>query len=320
MITGLFARVQSRLRNRLSVQWTAGEKLEVLTVVVLSWLCVVVAVIGSLVAEYFSISGLTKLYSAGGPDIVLLGATAATAGLVGIVWLHSHWADKERSWSLKLLVLALLVGHVCLTNAGIFGRLSADYLAEQAPSANRDVELRLLVQRQTQDKELLGSLRSRQVELDALVHKLTDLNAVSRAIDLRNQQTKERQSLQEQQDHLQSELANLAQQASELQNSNATTDAHLGPLKYLAVFMGYSDPAAAERAVTLLVMLSFDPLNIALLLAGAGGVVRSRKPEPEPVYTQPPELVAQSVEVTKPELVYAQPEPPPKTDNWFVPL
>jgi hypothetical protein len=97
-------------------------------------------------------------------------------------------------------------------------------------------------------------------------------NSAERAVQIRRQQAGERTKLQKEIGDAQKEIAKLNEERAPIAAENRKIEAEVGPIKYIAALI-YGDNAdnstleAAVRWVIILLVIVFDPLAIALVLA-----------------------------------------------------
>jgi hypothetical protein len=97
-------------------------------------------------------------------------------------------------------------------------------------------------------------------------------NSAERAVQIRRQQAGERSKLQKEIGDAQKEIAKLNEDRAPIAAENRKVEAEVGPIKYIAALI-YGDNAdnntleAAVRWVIILLVIVFDPLAIALVLA-----------------------------------------------------
>lgn len=227
----------------------------------------VAAICVSAVAEYFSISGLAALFAAAATEVVLMGCALGVGKLTAAAWLHANWRSDAVGWPHKLTLAAMVLALMAITSAGIFGFLSRAYLEQQIPAglATISIEPREMELRQAQSSAHAASARIDQ--LDTSVQALVMLNAVTKSVTLRDSQAPERAILAAQLSTANAATLRISQEIASLRTQAAETGAKLGPVKYIAAALGWTDPDAAVRAIILLVMCAFDPLAVLLLIA-----------------------------------------------------
>ena len=96
-----------------------------------------VALIISGVAAYYSIIGLVAIFAAAFVPIVIMGAALEVGKLTSAVWLHTFW-DRAH-WSMKYYLSFALLVLMFITSMGIFGFLSKAHI-EQTSASQESVE------------------------------------------------------------------------------------------------------------------------------------------------------------------------------------
>lgn len=82
----------------------------------------IVAVIISAVAAYYSIVGLTAIFAAAVIPIIIMGAVLEVGKITAAVWLKINWHRASLTYKLYLVPAVALL--MLLTSMGIFGFLS----------------------------------------------------------------------------------------------------------------------------------------------------------------------------------------------------
>ena len=94
---------------------------------------ILVALVISGVAAYYSIVGLVAIFAAAMLPIIIMGGALEIGKLTTAVWLHTYW-DKA-AWHIKSYLVVALVLLMFITSMGIFGFLSKAHI-EQTAAAN----------------------------------------------------------------------------------------------------------------------------------------------------------------------------------------
>jgi hypothetical protein len=93
-------------------------------------LTLVTALIISLAAIYYSVSGLMLIFSGAAMSVMIMGSILEFSKLVAIVWLHKYW--KQSVWWLKFYLLIAVLLLMIITSMGIFGGLSRAHIEQTA--------------------------------------------------------------------------------------------------------------------------------------------------------------------------------------------
>lgn len=230
------------------------------------------------VAAFYSVTGLAYIFVSAFWPVIIMGGTLEAAKLVAASWVFRYWRQAP-----KLLIGYLSVGVVLLmliTDIGIFGYLSRSYLTQQAPltllSSSRDGAQRdvtLARQQYARDDAALSSFVSAKTT-SAVIEKLTSverLTGSNGAVSvLRSQQAIQK----ELQTNLKISSAALSAAEGRLADTEQQTQVQrvdVGPLLFVAkAWYGTDDMTTMDTVATafiLLILVVFDPMAIALLLA-----------------------------------------------------
>ena len=237
------------------------------------------------VAAWYSIVGLMAIFAGAVIPIAIMGAVLEVGKLVTAAWLHQNW-DKARWWMKTYLTTAVFM-LMFITSLGIFGFLSKAHL-EHSISTGGTNELRIAnLERQignqqriiTDSEKVLG-------QLDQTVQVLLDADRIrgrSGALATRKGQAEERSTLNESIDTAYDRIEQYQTELTPLQQESLAIEVEVGPLKYIAELI-YGDEAEdyfdeAVRWVIILLIITFDPLAVVLLLAATQGFSERRKSE-----------------------------------------
>ena len=93
-----------------------------------------VALVISGVAAYYSIIGLVAIFAAAMIPIIIMGAALEVGKLTTAVWLHANWHNAK--WWMKMYLTFALIALMFITSMGIFGFLSKAHIEQT--SANKE--------------------------------------------------------------------------------------------------------------------------------------------------------------------------------------
>lgn len=225
------------------------------------------------IAGYYSIIGLTAIFSASFWPIVIMASALECGKLVTASWLYRNW--KEVPLLLKTYLTTAVLILMCITSMGIFGFLSKAHL-EQTISMGGNNQLRIeslerRIQTETnriKDAELVIS------QLDIVVQTLIDNERIrgnDGAIAVRERQIDERAELNVEINSAISQIEEYQEELLPLKQQTIALEVEVGPLKYIAELI-YGDEAAdhldqAVRWVIIMLIVVFDPLAVLLLIA-----------------------------------------------------
>jgi hypothetical protein len=227
----------------------------------------------SAVAVYYSVSGLTAIFSAAVIPIIVMGVTLEISKLVATVWLKQNWNIAPAA--VKGYLIAAIVVLMLITSMGIFGFLSKAHSDQSLVSGDVAARIAVYDEKIKTEKENIETDRKALKQMDNAVDQLmdrsTDEQGAGRAVRLRHTQTEERTRLLTEIAESQKRIAALNDERAPIAAESRKVEAEVGPIRYIAAFVyGNTDPSILERAVTwviLILILVFDPLAVILLLA-----------------------------------------------------
>ena len=254
----------------------------------LSTLALVTALTLSAIAAWYSVVGLTAIFAAAVIPIIIMGASLEIAKVVTTVWLHRYW-DKCR-WAMKTYLTGAVVVLALVTSMGIFGFLSKAHMDQGIPTGDVAAQIQLFDEKIAIQKELISSERQ---NIEAARNTLSQMDAqltarldrgdseasVERAVQIRAQQRRERNTLnaeiaasQKRIEASNQEIQKLNLEKAPIAAKYRQIEAEVGPIKYIAalIYGDNPDTATLERAVRwviILLIFVFDPLALMLVIA-----------------------------------------------------
>ena len=280
-------------------------------------LTLLVALALSTVAAYYSIIGLTAIFAGAVIPIIIMGSILEVGKITTTVWLRKYW--HRASLTLKFYLVPAVVLLAFLTSMGIFGFLSKAHTDQNLVSGDVVAKVSLLDEKIKTQRENIELARKALAQLDAQVDQRLargeSEQGAERAIQIRRQQQGERAKLQKEISDAQKEISKLNEERAPIAAEVRKVEAEVGPIKYIAAFIYGDNPdanllEAAVRWVIILIVIVFDPLAIALVLA-ANASKEWDKEETEESY-KPDAWVADVGE--KPTIEELKPEPEPIPD------
>ena len=215
------------------------------------------------IGSYISIVGLSALFSTN-PVIIALALSLDIAKIVTVSFLYKQWQNINRTMKIYMTVAAAIL--MVITSSGAAGYLSAEFQKAILPTKGSEI----VVNSMTEEK---GRLESRKVEIDKQIAQLPPENV------------KGRQKLQKQfageLSHINSRIIEIDQELPKLQLQQVDVNAHAGPILYVAQAFN-TTVESAVKYVILLIIFVFDPLAVALIIAG-NFLVDQRKKEKEAI-------------------------------------
>ena len=240
---------------------------------ILAYLLLLTGLTISAVAIYYSVVGLTAIFSAAAIPIIIMGTTLEVAKLVCASWLKANWTRVPRMMKAYMSIAVIVL--MLITSMGIFGFLSKAHNDQTLVSGDVGSKIAIFDEKIKIQKDNIESARKALVQMDAAVDQTmarsNDEKGADKASALRRSQAKERSNLQNEIAKAQKEIVVLNDQAAPIRAEVRKVEAEVGPIKYIAAFIYGTAPdeSMLERAVTwiiILIVTVFDPLAVIMLL------------------------------------------------------
>jgi len=225
----------------------------------------------SLVSAWYSILGLMTIFSGAQVPILIMGTVLEAGKVITASWLYRNW--KHIPIVMRAYFSAAVIVLMVITSIGIFGYLSSAHVSASIETG--DARARVA----SMDSEIAAgqvaeAAATRQIrQLDAAVDKLIELDQVTKSMQLRQQQAKDREALRAEIKRAQDAASALRMERAQEETSIRRAEAEAGPVKYVAEIMyGESSKDSMDRAVRfiiVLLMFAFDPLAILLIMAAS---------------------------------------------------
>ena len=258
-------------------------------------LTLLVALSLSSVAAWYSIIGLTAIFAGAVIPVIIMGGILEVGKITTTVWLRKYW--NRCGFLLKLYLVPAVIALALLTSMGIFGFLSKAHMEQGITSGDVQDKIALYDEKIKTSKENIDANRKALKQMDEAVDQVmgrsTTETGADKAVQIRRSQQKERTRLFAEIETEQKKITALNEQRAPIAAEVRKVEAEVGPIKYIAALI-YGDNAdsnmleASVRWVIILLVIVFDPLAIALVLA-ANASKEWDKEEPvkdEPKYEQ----------------------------------
>ncbi len=208
--------------------------------------------------------------------------------VVAVTFLYKFWKDMHLL--MKTYMTAAVMVLMLITSAGVFGFLSAEFQKAISSTNEQAVLITALTEEQKR-------LQTRKEEIDAQIAQLPQNSVRGRTILMRQ--------FEPEVSRINSRLAEIDKELPQLKMDTIKKNVEVGPIMYISQAFGVT-PEEAAKWVIFIIIFVFDPLAIALLLAG--NFLLQQKSKPEETNAQPPpeEKVEEKVE-TAPTLAKEEP-------------
>ena len=172
-------------------------------------------------AAFYSVFGLSKLFSGATIAVIIMAGSLEFAKLVSASFLYRYWDDINRF--IKVYLIIGVVTLVMITSAGIFGFLSNAY---QGATVSFEKESTALLYKEDRLDQLSEDRKFLKEELEAAVAELPD--------NYRTAKRKLREEYQPKINQINETMMNLKQEVGDLKIALIETGVDVGPAIYLA--------------------------------------------------------------------------------------
>jgi hypothetical protein len=227
----------------------------------------------SLVAEYYSILGLTSIFSAAVIPVVIMGIALGLGKITATLWLKQNW--KIAPWSMRIYLFTAIMVLMIVTSMGIFGFLSKAHSDQSLVSGDVQAKISVYDEKIKTAKENIDvnrkALKQMDEAVDQVMGRSNDEKGADKAVAVRRSQQKERGRLLAEIETYQKTVGVLAEERAPIAAEVRKVEAEVGPIKYIAQFVyGEANEGLLEKAVTwviIILIVVFDPLAVILLLS-----------------------------------------------------
>ena len=283
---------------------------------ILAWLLLLTGLTISAVAIYYSVVGLTAIFSAAVIPIIIMGSALEVGKLVCASWLKANWERAPRFMKYYMITAVMVL--MIITSMGIFGFLSKAHNDQNLVSGDVQSKIAIYDEKIKTAKDNIDANRKALKQMDEAVDQVmgrsSDEKGAEKAVAIRRSQQKERARLQSEIAAEQKLVAAISEERAPIAAEVRKVEAEVGPIKYIAKFI-YGERGAdenmLEQAVTwiiILIVVVFDPLAVIMLLAAQMTFGWKKDDEDEP-------LIHNTVPHTETPVT----EPVPVSINDFVP-
>lgn len=196
---------------------------------------------------FFSIAGLTQLFSGAPRSVAFMAAALEFSKLVVTGFLYRYWGHI--SHSLRAYLSFAVVALVCITSLGIFGYLSNAYQVASLGLRTEQLKVKGL-------ETEAGRLQAQVTQYRRFIDEIPN-NRLTKKFEFQRRYEPEIKRLQKRYDAAQIEIEGLRLKM-------LSSHVELGPVIYVAETFGVSADAVV-RGLILLFVSVFDPLAVCLV-------------------------------------------------------
>jgi len=274
------------------------------------------------VAAYYSVAGLTAIFSAATIPVIIMGGSLELGKIVATVWLHNNW--KRAGFLFKAYLVPAVAFLMLLTSMGIFGYLSKAHSDQSLVSGDAVAKVAIYDEKIKISRDNIEADRKALKQMDEAVDQVmgrsADEKGADKAVAIRRGQQRERARILADIETEQKKITGLNEERAPLAAEFRKVESEVGPIKYIAALVYGDNPDSnvlerAVRLVIIMIVLVFDPLALTLILAankqfqwareGTGGFVHD-----EPRYESDDGPLTEDQITQLQEIAQPLPEPP----------
>jgi len=204
-------------------------------------------------AAFYSVFGLSKLFSGATLAVIIMAGSLEFAKLVSASFLYRYWT-KVNTW-LKYYMVVGVVTLVLITSAGIFGFLSNAY---QGATIEFEKESTVLLYKEDRLSQLQEDKTYLKEELELAISELPD-NYITAKRQLRGDYNPKVLNINDQ-------ILEVKAEIGDLKTALVETGVDVGPAIYLARVFGTDIDTVVKFFIFILIFV-FDPMAVSLVLA-----------------------------------------------------
>lgn len=248
------------------------------------------------VAGWFSIIGVMAIFAAFPLHALIMGIALECGKLVTTSWLYRNW--KTAGLGLKVPLIIFTITLMLATSMGVFGFLSKAHLEQGAATVDNTAKVERLDQQITREKSIIEDNNKVITQLDATINSYLGKDRADRSVSVRRAQAPQRKQLRDEIDAAQKRIDGFSDEKLKLQSEVRKLQLEVGPIRYIAELIYGTENSEknienAVRIFTLLIVSTFDPLAVILLIAANHSLMHLRRKEDEKIENTPDETVAE---------------------------
>ena len=231
-------------------------------------------------AAFFSVTGLGVLFSGASTAVMVMAGSLEFAKLVAATYLKQTWDEIKgfNKWYLTISVGILMM----ITSAGIFGYLSNAFQAQSLQLQQVDREVLVYTTKIEQNTAQITQLNTQLGQLSSTQSTILEKGKVNSRL-LRSIDSKDKQvaTINKKISTLQDENAKNNEKINEIKIANLGLEKEVGGFRFIAEAFGMELKNVVKFFIFLIVIV-FDPLAIALIIA-FNGLIADKKHKQEEI-------------------------------------
>lgn len=235
-------------------------------------------------AAYYSVFGLSKLFSSQATAVIILASTLEISKLISASYLHRYWSQITVLMRIYLTTAVIIL--MMITSLGIYGFLVSSYQDTAYQLQNLETIVANQETKRARFQTQLDDVTREKQAVDKNVMQLTSAlsNNQNRYVDAKGNQIVKtdagnRKAYEKQLDISTQRLEQLTKRETALSDSvtaidlkitdlqtTSTVASEVGPLKYISKITGKSMDTVVNWLIVMLIIV-FDPLAVILLIS-----------------------------------------------------
>ena len=226
-------------------------------------------------AAFFSVTGLGILFSGASTAVMVMAGSLEFAKLVAATYLKQTWDEIKgfNKWYLTIAVSILMM----ITSAGIFGYLSNAFQTQSLQLQQVDREILVYTTKIEQNTAQITQLNTQIGQLSSTQSTILEKGKVNsrllRSIDSKDKQVSQ---INKKISDLQDENAKNNEEINKIKVANLGLEKEVGGFRFIAEVFGVELKKVVKFFIFLIVIV-FDPLAIALIIAFNGLIADKKK-------------------------------------------
>ena len=254
----------------------------------LKYLVGISAIIIAGCAAFFSITGLGILFAGASVSVMVMAGSLEYAKLVTATYLKQKWDTIKgfNKWYLTISVIILMA----ITSAGIFGYLSNAFQQQNIKLDQVSREIQVWQNKIEYSNQQITTLQNQSKDLtstqNTLITKGNVNNRLLRSVDNRDRQST---AISKKINTLQDSIVAYNGHINDIKNNNIELEREVGGFRFVAEAFGMTLNNVVKFFIFLIVIV-FDPLAIALVIAFNQLVMTKKEDENEKEQSNPEDL------------------------------
>lgn len=245
------------------------------------WLIILVAISAVLIAgsaAFFSVTGLSILFSGAATSVMIMAISLEFAKLVCATYLKQEWDSIKgiNKWYLTSAVVILMV----ITSAGIFGYLSNAFQQQNLKLEQVQREIQVWQNKIEYTNQQITTLQTQQKDLSETQNTLIQKGNVNTRL-LKSVDNRDKQSsvINKKINSLQDSIVTYNSHINDVKNNNINIEREVGGFRFVAEAFNVSLNSVVKFFIILIVIV-FDPLAVALIIAFNGLLLKKEEESP----------------------------------------